>query len=58
MHNLVKEATGIDLIELGNDLKVAKEVTLRILDDLDSKDVSSIEKCPSLGHLLNEVHFF
>lgn len=56
MHNLVKEATRIDFIELGNDLKSAKEVTLRILGDLDNKDRSSIEACPSLGHLLNEVN--
>ncbi|XP_015878743.1 lysine--tRNA ligase, chloroplastic/mitochondrial [Ziziphus jujuba] len=55
MHNLVKEATGIDFNELGNDLKAAKEVTLRILGDLDNKDKSSIEACSSLGHLLNEV---
>lgn len=32
MHNLVKEATGIDFTELGSDLKVAKEVTLRPLE--------------------------
>lgn len=56
MHNLVKEATGIDFSELGNDLTAAKEVTLRALGiDLDSKDKSSIEACPSVGHLLNEV---
>lgn len=55
MHNLVKESTGIDFNELGNDLKLAKEVTLRTLKDLDDKDKSSIEACPSVGHLLNEV---
>lgn len=56
MHNLVKEATGIDFSELGNDLTAAKEVTLRALGiDLDNKDKSSIEACPSVGHLLNEV---
>ncbi|KAA8549692.1 hypothetical protein F0562_001290 [Nyssa sinensis] len=31
MHNLVKEATGLDFIELSNDLKVAKEVAVRTL---------------------------
>ncbi|GMY16217.1 lysine--tRNA ligase, chloroplastic/mitochondrial [Fagus crenata] len=56
MHNLVKEATGIDFSELGNDLTAAKEVTLRALGiDLDNKDKSSIEACPSVGHLLNEI---
>ncbi|KAB2607550.1 lysine--tRNA ligase [Pyrus ussuriensis x Pyrus communis] len=56
MHNLVKESTGIDFGELGNDLKVAKEVTLKTLGvDLDHKDKVSIEACTSTGHLLNEV---
>lgn len=56
MHNLVKEATGIDFHGLGNDLQAAKEVTLRDLGiDLDNKDKSSIEACPSVGQLLNEV---
>ena len=57
MHNLVKEATGIDFNELGNDLKVAKEITLRAPGiGHDSKDKSSIEACTSIGHLLNEVN--
>lgn len=56
MHNLVKEVTGIDFIELGNDLSVAKEVTLRTLKVVnDNVDLSSIKACPSVGHLLNEV---
>ncbi|KAK4857127.1 hypothetical protein QYF36_024818 [Acer negundo] len=56
MHNLVKETTGIDFNELGNDLKAAKEVTLRGLGvGLDNKDKSAIEASPSLGNLLNEV---
>ncbi|KAB1228028.1 Lysine--tRNA ligase [Morella rubra] len=56
MHNLVKEATGIDFHGLGNDLQAAKEVTLRDLGiDLDNKDKSSIEACPSVGQLLNEL---
>ncbi|KAL9459011.1 hypothetical protein AB3S75_007828 [Citrus x aurantiifolia] len=56
MHNLVKEATGIDFNELGNDLKVAKETTLRALGDgLENKDKFVIESSPSVGNLLNEV---
>ncbi|XP_022732559.1 lysine--tRNA ligase, chloroplastic/mitochondrial isoform X3 [Durio zibethinus] len=56
MHNLVEEVTGIDFTELGNDLKVAKDVILKALGvGLDIKDKFSIESCPSLGHLLNEV---
>ncbi|KAJ0020603.1 hypothetical protein Pint_31449 [Pistacia integerrima] len=56
MHNLVKETTGINFHDLGNDLKVAKEVTLKALGTgLDNKDKSAIEASPSLGNLLNEV---
>lgn len=56
MHNLVKETTGIDINEFGNDLKVAKEVTLRTIGDtLDNKDTTSIEASQSIGHLLSEV---
>ncbi|OVA01616.1 Lysine-tRNA ligase [Macleaya cordata] len=56
MHNLVKEATGIDFNELGNDVKVAKEVAIKALGiGPESKDKYSIEACPSVGHVLNEV---
>ncbi|KAA3471633.1 lysine--tRNA ligase, chloroplastic/mitochondrial isoform X2 [Gossypium australe] len=56
MHNLVKEVTGVDFTELEDDLKVAKDIVLKAVGlGLDSKDKSSIEACPSLGHLLNEV---
>lgn len=56
MHNLVKETTGIDINEFGNDLKVAKEVTLRTIGDtLDNKDTTSIEASQSIGHLLSEI---
>lgn len=56
MHNLVKEATGIDFHELGNDLKVAQETTLRAIGDgLENKDKFVIESSPSVGNLLNEV---
>lgn len=57
MHNLVKEVTGIDFKQLGNDLKVAKEVTLTALGaGLEKKDKSVIEASPSVGNLLNEVN--
>ncbi|CAL1386110.1 unnamed protein product [Linum trigynum] len=56
MHNLVKEVTGIDYNDLGSDLRVAKEVSLKSLEpELESKDRSAIEACASVGHLLNEV---
>ncbi|XP_004515332.1 lysine--tRNA ligase, chloroplastic/mitochondrial [Cicer arietinum] len=56
MHNLVKEISGVDFNELGNDLEVAKQATLGTLGkNLDSKDKTSIEECQSVGHLLNEV---
>ncbi|KAL0418056.1 UNVERIFIED_CONTAM: Lysine--tRNA ligase, chloroplastic/mitochondrial [Sesamum radiatum] len=56
MHNLVKEATGIDFTKFGDDLTAAKEVVLQTLDiGRDNQTKSSIEACPSVGHLLNEV---
>ncbi|PSR86911.1 Lysine--tRNA ligase [Actinidia chinensis var. chinensis] len=56
MHNLVKEVTGIDFIELGDDLTAAKEVTIRTLGaSLEHNDKCSIEACQSVGHVLNEV---
>ncbi|KAK4441053.1 Lysine--tRNA ligase, chloroplastic/mitochondrial [Sesamum alatum] len=56
MHNLVKEATGIDFTKFGDDLTAAKEVALQSLDTgRDNQNRSSIEACPSVGHLLNEV---
>lgn len=56
MHNLVKETAGIDFNELGNDLEVAKDITLSTLgDNLCDKDKASVKACQSLGHLLNEV---
>ena len=57
MHNLVKEVTGIDFIELGDDLTAAKEVTIITLGaSLEHNDKCSIEACPSVGHVLNEVN--
>nr|XP_027125236.1 LOW QUALITY PROTEIN: lysine--tRNA ligase, chloroplastic/mitochondrial-like [Coffea arabica] len=56
MHNLVKEATGIDFLKFGDDLKAAKEATLKALDySHDNQDTFSIEACLSVGHVLNEV---
>lgn len=56
MHNLVKEATKIDFSDFGDDLEMAKRVTLTTLGDgLDSKDKLAIGSCPSIGHLVNEV---
>ncbi|XP_010500662.1 PREDICTED: lysine--tRNA ligase, chloroplastic/mitochondrial [Camelina sativa] len=56
MHNLVKEITGIDFSELGEDIGNAKDTVLLALQDvLEPKDKSGIRACSSLGHLLNEV---
>ncbi|KAL1540929.1 Lysine--tRNA ligase, chloroplastic/mitochondrial [Salvia divinorum] len=55
MHNLVKEATGIDFAKV-DDLTAAKEVALQTLNTGgDNQNKSSIEACPSVGHMLNEV---
>ncbi|KAI5665941.1 hypothetical protein M9H77_15794 [Catharanthus roseus] len=56
MHNLVKEATGIDFLQFCDDLEAAKEVTLKALEtSRDNPEKHSIEACPSVGHVLNEV---
>ncbi|XP_043708932.1 lysine--tRNA ligase, chloroplastic/mitochondrial isoform X2 [Telopea speciosissima] len=56
MHNLVKEATGIDFNDVRGDIEIAKEVALKALGvGHDSKEKSSIKACPSVGHVLNEV---
>ncbi|KAI7726218.1 hypothetical protein M8C21_008562 [Ambrosia artemisiifolia] len=56
MHNLVKEATGIDFIALGNDLNAAKEATYNALNmGPNNQDRHLIEACSSVGHVLNEV---
>lgn len=58
MHNLVKEATGIDFLQFCDDLEAAKEVTLKALEtSRDNPEKHSIEACPSVGHVLNEVGF-
>lgn len=56
MHNLVKEASGIDFSEFGDDLNAAKEVSLtKLASSLGDKDKFAIENCSSIGHMLNEV---
>ncbi|KAK9692430.1 hypothetical protein RND81_09G263900 [Saponaria officinalis] len=56
MHNLVKEASGIDFSEFGVNLKAAKEVTLTKLEKVfGDKDIHAINNCSSVGHVLNEV---
>ncbi|KAI3706321.1 hypothetical protein L6452_23974 [Arctium lappa] len=56
MHNLVKEATGIDFLELGNDLNAVKAATLSALNmGPNNQDRHLIEACSSVGHVLNEV---
>nr|XP_043636918.1 lysine--tRNA ligase, chloroplastic/mitochondrial [Erigeron canadensis] len=56
MHNLVKEAIGIDFIELGNDLTAVKEATIKALSTgPNNQDIHLIEACSSVGHVLNEV---
>ncbi|KAL9275924.1 Lysine--tRNA ligase, chloroplastic/mitochondrial-like protein [Drosera capensis] len=55
MQNLVKEASGVDFGSF-DDLKVAKEVTLRLLEkNLQHQDKLAIESCQSMGHILNEI---
>eukprot|EP00268_Persea_americana_P049121 TRINITY_DN5239_c0_g1_i3.p1 TRINITY_DN5239_c0_g1~~TRINITY_DN5239_c0_g1_i3.p1 ORF type:complete len:315 (+),score=62.59 TRINITY_DN5239_c0_g1_i3:1080-2024(+) len=60
MHNLVKEVTGIDFNEFGNDTKAAKvaakEAVARTLGNgVDSDGIFSFETCPSVGHVVNEL---
>ncbi|KAK1354082.1 hypothetical protein POM88_047338 [Heracleum sosnowskyi] len=55
MHNLVKEATGIDFTQFGSDLKKAKDVTLSSLNmGSNNQEANSIRACQSTGHVLNE----
>lgn len=56
MHNIVKEATGIDFLKFGDDVKTAKDAALKALDiDHDNQVKYAIEACQSVGHVLNEV---
>ncbi|RWW88240.1 hypothetical protein BHE74_00002893 [Ensete ventricosum] len=57
MHNLVKEATGIDFDEFKNNLEAAKRVARGILGSRsENNDGHLVETCPSVGHVLNEVN--
>ncbi|GJW88153.1 lysine--tRNA ligase, chloroplastic/mitochondrial [Tanacetum coccineum] len=56
MHNLVKQATGLDFNEFGNDLNAAKEATINALNmGPSNQDRHLIEACSSIGKMLNEV---
>ncbi|KAG9452639.1 hypothetical protein H6P81_005543 [Aristolochia fimbriata] len=56
MHNLVKEAIGIDFTQFGDDVKAAKDALFRSLQNGDGEGQEiSVETCPSVGHILNEV---
>ncbi|KAH6811293.1 Lysyl-tRNA synthetase, partial [Perilla frutescens var. frutescens] len=51
-----ERSTGIDFTKFGDDLATAKEAALQTLAvGGDNKNKSSIEACPSVGHVLNEV---
>lgn len=56
MHNLVKEATGINFHEFSNDIEGAKEAARGILGLIpeDAKNVL-VDTYPSVGHVVNEV---
>ncbi|KAL9676689.1 hypothetical protein QQ045_004905 [Rhodiola kirilowii] len=56
MHNLVKEATGVNFSQFRNDLEAAKEAASKALAIVrGTKDSSSLEMCSSVGHVLSEV---
>ncbi|XP_076918276.1 lysine--tRNA ligase, chloroplastic/mitochondrial-like [Bidens hawaiensis] len=56
MHNLVKEATGIDINEFENDLNALKEATFSKLNlGPNSQERHLIEACSSVGRMLNEI---
>lgn len=58
MHSLVKDATGVDFHEFGNNVEAAKEAAIGIFKARsEGKDNSSslLEACSSVGHVLNEV---
>lgn len=56
MHDLVKEATGIDFRNMQHDLLAAKKAAIDALSVcLEKQDIQDIEDCPSVGHILNKV---
>lgn len=57
MHNLVKQATGLDFTEYENDVVAAKVAASSVLGfdlDLEGEDIN--QTCSSVGHVLNEVY--
>lgn len=56
MHNLVKQATGLDFTKYENDVEAAKVDASRVLGfDLEGEDKILNQTCSSVGHVLNEV---
>jgi len=56
MHSLVQEVTGIDFASYGNDLEAAKAAAMSFFEGhIERHDTGTILKCPSVGHLVNEV---
>lgn len=55
MHNLVKEATGIDFGKFMNDLRAAKEAARMILKGSADNYDALVHACSTVGHVLNEV---
>ncbi|KAG0454975.1 hypothetical protein HPP92_023889 [Vanilla planifolia] len=55
MHNLVREATGIDFSEFKTDLKAAKEAAKMAVQAAAEDSDALIQACPSVGHVLNQV---
>jgi len=53
MNELVREATGVDFLALG-DLEAAREAAAAALKEA-GVSAHNIPKCPSVGHVLNEV---
>lgn len=57
MHDLVKDATGIDFNQFGDDVKSAVEAARQLLgSSTEADDHVLVQTCPSVGHVLNEVN--
>lgn len=58
MHNLVKDATGVDFAAFGSDLTSAKEAATKLLENGNiDQDNICLDTCPSVGHIVNEVSY-
>ncbi|XP_073002780.1 lysine--tRNA ligase, chloroplastic/mitochondrial [Typha latifolia] len=56
MHNLVKEATGIDFNQFSDNIDDAKRAARGVLGiKEEERNNTLVQACPSLGHVLNEV---